>query len=138
LRMICSAVCLVRFRVESPAQSGRMRTLIHPGPISGVHVITNWQPIFFMGSSKLHSPIFCLRALYCTLLCVRLTARDPWALTKFHLWTPSDYACLQTYLFSEYPFPLYNILVTPTFALHFLSLCSCSIQCHGLIWSFSL
>ncbi|MFO7627907.1 MAG: AbrB-like transcriptional regulator [Prochlorococcaceae cyanobacterium] len=24
--------------VESPAQSGRLRTLIHPGPISGVHV----------------------------------------------------------------------------------------------------
>ncbi|MCP9793514.1 hypothetical protein KBZ20_17255, partial [Vulcanococcus limneticus Candia 3F8] len=38
LRMICSAVCLVRFMVESPAQSGRMRTLIHPGPVSGVHV----------------------------------------------------------------------------------------------------
>ena len=36
--MICSAVCLVHFMVESPAQSGRMRTLIHPGPISGVHV----------------------------------------------------------------------------------------------------
>jgi hypothetical protein len=31
-------VCLVRFMVESPAQSGRLRTLIHPGPISGVHV----------------------------------------------------------------------------------------------------
>jgi len=31
-------VCLVRFMVESPAQSGRMRTLIHPGPTSGVHV----------------------------------------------------------------------------------------------------
>jgi len=27
--------------VESPAQSGRMRTLIHPGPISGVHVKPN-------------------------------------------------------------------------------------------------
>jgi hypothetical protein len=39
LRMICSAVCLVRFMVESPALSGRMRTLIHPGPIAGVHVI---------------------------------------------------------------------------------------------------
>jgi len=25
--------------VESPAQSGRMRTLIHPGPVAGVHVI---------------------------------------------------------------------------------------------------
>jgi len=24
--------------VKSPAQSGRMRTLIHPGPVSGVHV----------------------------------------------------------------------------------------------------
>jgi len=33
-------VCLVRFMVESPAQSGRMRTLIHPGPTSGVHVIS--------------------------------------------------------------------------------------------------
>ena len=40
LRMICSAVCLVRFMVKSPAQSGRLRTLIHPGPLSGVHVIT--------------------------------------------------------------------------------------------------
>ena len=39
LRMICSAVCLVRFMLESQAQSGRMRTLIHPGLISGVHVI---------------------------------------------------------------------------------------------------
>ena len=39
MRMICSAVCLVRFMVESPAQSGRLRTLIHPGPISGVHVM---------------------------------------------------------------------------------------------------
>jgi endoglucanase len=28
----------VRFMVESPAQSGRLRTLIHPGPVSGVHV----------------------------------------------------------------------------------------------------
>ncbi len=28
----------MRFMVESPAQSGRMRTLIHPGPVSGVHV----------------------------------------------------------------------------------------------------
>ncbi len=36
--MICSAVCLVRFKVESPAQSGRLRTLIQPGPASGVHV----------------------------------------------------------------------------------------------------
>jgi len=38
LRMICSAVCLVRFMLRSPAQSGRLRTLIHPGLISGVHV----------------------------------------------------------------------------------------------------
>ena len=37
--MICSAVCLVRFMVESPAQSGRLRTLIHPGPNSRVHVM---------------------------------------------------------------------------------------------------
>jgi len=36
--MICSAVCLVRFMVESPAQSGRLKTLIHPGPIVGIHV----------------------------------------------------------------------------------------------------
>ena len=33
LRMICSGVCRVRFMVESRAQSGRMRTLIHRGPI---------------------------------------------------------------------------------------------------------
>jgi len=38
LRMICSAVCPVRFMVESPAQSGLMRTLIHPGPVSRVRV----------------------------------------------------------------------------------------------------
>ena len=38
LRMICSALYLVRFMVRTPDQSGRMRTLIHPGPISGVHV----------------------------------------------------------------------------------------------------
>ena len=36
--MICSAVSLVRFMVESPAQSGRLRTLIHPGPVAGAHV----------------------------------------------------------------------------------------------------
>jgi len=36
--MICSGVCLVRFMVKSPAPSGRMRTLIHPGPISGDRV----------------------------------------------------------------------------------------------------
>ncbi|MCP9943474.1 hypothetical protein KBY70_13880, partial [Cyanobium sp. ATX 6E8] len=42
LRMICSAVCLVRFMVKSPAQSGRLRTLIHPGPIAGVHVMIAW------------------------------------------------------------------------------------------------
>jgi len=24
--------------VKSPAQSGRMKTLIHPGPVAGVHV----------------------------------------------------------------------------------------------------
>jgi len=36
--MICSGVWRFRFMVESPAQSGRMRTLIHPGPIYGVHV----------------------------------------------------------------------------------------------------
>lgn len=38
LRMICSAVCLVRFMVESPAQLDRVRTLIHPGLTSGVHI----------------------------------------------------------------------------------------------------
>ena len=37
LRMICSAVCLVRFMLVSPAQSGRLKTLIHPGPVSGGH-----------------------------------------------------------------------------------------------------
>jgi hypothetical protein len=42
LRMICSAVCLVRFMVRSPAQSGRMRTLIHPGSIARVHVKVFW------------------------------------------------------------------------------------------------
>jgi len=30
----------VRFMLKSPAQSGRLRTLIHPGPVSGVHVIS--------------------------------------------------------------------------------------------------
>ena len=39
LQLICSAVCLLRFMVESTAQSGRMWTLIHPGPVFGVHVI---------------------------------------------------------------------------------------------------
>ena len=39
--MICPGVCLVRFIVKSPAQSGRMRTLIHPGPILGDHVTYN-------------------------------------------------------------------------------------------------
>jgi len=38
LRLICSAVCLVRFMVESPAKPSRHKTLIHTGPISGVHV----------------------------------------------------------------------------------------------------
>ena len=32
--------CLVGFMVESPAQSGRKRTLIHLGAISRVHVNT--------------------------------------------------------------------------------------------------
>jgi hypothetical protein len=39
LRLICSDVCLVGFILGSPAQSGRMRTLIHAGPISLVHVM---------------------------------------------------------------------------------------------------
>ena len=38
LRMICSAVWRMRFMVKSTAQSGRMRTLVHPGPISRGHV----------------------------------------------------------------------------------------------------
>jgi hypothetical protein len=38
LRMIYSAVYLVRFMVQSPAQSGLMGSLIHPGSIAGVHV----------------------------------------------------------------------------------------------------
>jgi hypothetical protein len=37
---ICFAVCPVRFMVKFTAQSGRMKTLIHPGPIAGVHVKT--------------------------------------------------------------------------------------------------
>lgn len=37
-RMICSAVCLVRFMLESPAQAGRTRPLIQPRLVSGVHV----------------------------------------------------------------------------------------------------
>ncbi|MCP9943416.1 hypothetical protein KBY70_13565, partial [Cyanobium sp. ATX 6E8] len=45
LRMICSAVCLVRFMVKSPAQSGRLRTLIHPGPIAGVHVTAGFEKL---------------------------------------------------------------------------------------------
>jgi hypothetical protein len=36
--MICSGVCPVRLLVESPAQSGRLKTLLHPGLVSGVHV----------------------------------------------------------------------------------------------------
>jgi hypothetical protein len=36
--MICSGVWRVRFMVESPAQSGRMRTLIHLGPKFWGHV----------------------------------------------------------------------------------------------------
>jgi hypothetical protein len=36
--MISTAVCLVRFMVKSPAQSGRLRTLIHPGPVSQIQV----------------------------------------------------------------------------------------------------
>ena len=35
---ICSVVCLVRFMVEAPAQSGPLRALIHPGPVAWVHV----------------------------------------------------------------------------------------------------
>lgn len=42
--MMCSAVCLGRFMVKSPAQSGRLRTLIHPGPVSGVHVTNTAGP----------------------------------------------------------------------------------------------
>ena len=39
--MICSAEWRMRFIVKSPAQSGRMRTLIHRGPISYGHVRIN-------------------------------------------------------------------------------------------------
>jgi len=41
---------LVRFMVESPAQSGRLRTLIHPGPVSRVHVrpTRNWKQLISM------------------------------------------------------------------------------------------
>jgi hypothetical protein len=43
--MICSGVYLGRFMVEYSAQSGRMRALIHPGPVSEVHVkMTEPQP----------------------------------------------------------------------------------------------
>ena len=38
LRMICSAVWRIHFTVKSPAQSGRMRTLIHPGATAEGHV----------------------------------------------------------------------------------------------------
>jgi hypothetical protein len=31
--------------VESPAQSGRLKTLIHPGPVSGVHVTTSVEKL---------------------------------------------------------------------------------------------
>ncbi len=37
--MLCSAMCLLRFMVESRAQSGRMRTLINPGSIAWVQVM---------------------------------------------------------------------------------------------------
>jgi hypothetical protein len=40
--MICSGVWRIRFMVKSPAQSVRMRTLIHRGPNSGDHA-TNRQ-----------------------------------------------------------------------------------------------
>ena len=43
LRMIFSAVCLVRFMMESPAQPGRTRTLNNPGQISRVHVTISKQ-----------------------------------------------------------------------------------------------
>jgi hypothetical protein len=38
LRMICSAVCLLRVMVESPVQPGRLMRHIHPEPASDVHV----------------------------------------------------------------------------------------------------
>ena len=40
-----SGVCLVRFMVESPAQFGRLKTLIHPGLFSGVHVRVNGREL---------------------------------------------------------------------------------------------
>lgn len=39
LLMVCSAVCPVRFMVESLAQSDRMRTLVQPGSVSCIYVI---------------------------------------------------------------------------------------------------
>jgi len=44
LRMICSAVCLVRFMEKIPTQPGRLRVLIHSGVISMVHVNETKEP----------------------------------------------------------------------------------------------
>jgi len=41
LRKICSAMCMVRFMPKSPVQSGRLRTLIQPGPTFGGQVTLN-------------------------------------------------------------------------------------------------
>ena len=53
--MIRSAVCLVCFMVESPAQSGGMRSLIHPGPISGSTSIQIAAEVFPFATSHLLS-----------------------------------------------------------------------------------
>ncbi|WP_225323034.1 tyrosine-type recombinase/integrase [Synechococcus sp. RSCCF101] len=45
MREIYCGVGRIRFIVSSTAQSGRLRTLIHPGPVSGVHVTLTDQQI---------------------------------------------------------------------------------------------
>jgi len=59
LWMICSRVWRVRSMGESLAQSGRMRTLIHPGAISRSHVTFWSEPVCVtdhMGRSFLAGP----------------------------------------------------------------------------------
>ena len=51
-RMTCSAVWRIRFMVKSPAQSGRMRTLIHRGPISRGHVSGTPDHVSFRGRTS--------------------------------------------------------------------------------------
>ena len=50
-------VCLVRFMVESPAQSGRMRTLIHPGLIAGAYVNINKDLLYRQKSGGQSEPL---------------------------------------------------------------------------------